>query len=390
MTATEHRPTAPRLLMNAYAALRRHVEEYRALWLIIIAAWSVMGVFISVMGLRFVFGEARYVGAWRVVASEFTYVSLWVLLFPLSLWLVRRIGLTRKNWWAVVPLHLAVGMACSFATNAARLGLYSLFMPDIFGQLRLAALVRLMNLFFDNGLMSYLFNTAVCIAFEHNRGRQEREQLALRLESQLTQAQLQTLKAQLHPHFLFNTLNSVAMLIRKGKNGAALEMLSGLSEFLRSTLEDFNTQTVSLDREVSLLQQYLDIQQVRFGERLATSVRIDGDCRSAEVPGLIMQPLVENAFRHGISRREHGGRIEVAARREGDRLTITVGDDGPGLAGQWPALQENGIGLSNTLARLDKLYGDGYSFILADRRPRGAEVRLSLPFREHRPLREGR
>jgi LytS/YehU family sensor histidine kinase len=208
----------------------------------------------------------------------------------------------------------------------------------------------------------------------------EREFRASQLETQLAQAQLQTLKMQLQPHFLFNTLNGIAGLVRDSRNKAAVDMLAGLSDLLRYTLENAGKQEVPLKEELEFLELYLDIQQMRFSDRLKVEMHIEPEVLDAMVPNLILQPLVENAIRHGVSRRAASGTVGVSAKRENGSLLIRIYDDGLGLKRDDGAAPVAGVGLSNTRARLAQLYGERQSFSLAEREGGGAEAVLVMPF----------
>jgi LytS/YehU family sensor histidine kinase len=219
----------------------------------------------------------------------------------------------------------------------------------------------------------------------------EREVRATQLEARLAQAELQALKMQLHPHFLFNTLNGIVGLVRDRKNSAAVEMIAGLSDLLRYTLDGAGRQEVTLREELEFLELYLGIQQKRFPDRLRVEMNVEPTALEALVPNLILQPLVENAIRHGVSRRAAGGTVGVSASREGGMLRLRVYDDGPGLRHDARADADGdeahegspstGIGLSNTRARLRQLYGDAQSFEVFDREAGGVEATLRLPFR---------
>jgi signal transduction histidine kinase len=204
----------------------------------------------------------------------------------------------------------------------------------------------------------------------------ERERLAARL----AQAQLQSLKLQLQPHFLFNTLNTITALIGTDPQ-AAERMVSGLSELLRLSLRNAGEQEVPLGRELEVLEHYLEIQQIRFPDRLGVTFAVDPEVRQALVPNFILQPLVENAIRHGISPRATPGRIEVGAVRRDGVLALRVSDDGVGLHPAAGVRRGEGIGLSNTEARLRHLYGPRHRFELQSGSPGGFTVLIEIPFR---------
>jgi LytS/YehU family sensor histidine kinase len=208
----------------------------------------------------------------------------------------------------------------------------------------------------------------------------EEELRGSRMEAQLAQAQLQALRMQLHPHFLFNTLNAVSALMHRDLD-AAERMLARLSDFLRLTLETGGAHEVPLRQELDFLRRYLEIEQTRFADRLDVRVDVEPVTLDARVPNLILQPLVENAIRHGVARSSAAGRIEIAAHRRNGSLLLEVRDDGPGLPEGADRPEREGVGLTNTRARLRQLYGATSHLTLANRREGGLHVTLTLPFR---------
>ena len=199
---------------------------------------------------------------------------------------------------------------------------------------------------------------------------------AVLLQAQLSTARLETLKAQLHPHFLFNTLHTISELIHIDPK-AADAMVIRLGKLLRRSLEYTSEAEVSLDREIEVLTAYLDLHRMRHGDRLTATIDVDPSLRRALVPPMILQPLVENSLRHGINRRSTSGSIAISAERVGDRLCLAVRDDGVGL----PERLVEGVGLSNTRTRLRQLYGDDHSFVLSPRTGGGTEASVELPLR---------
>jgi len=202
-----------------------------------------------------------------------------------------------------------------------------------------------------------------------------------RLNEQLSKAQLDALRRQIEPHFLFNTLNSVSALIRENRNNAAVMMIAGLSDFLRRLLADPSRQQVPLAEEMEFAQKYLDIQKVRFVDRLQLAVDVPSDLLVAQVPTLILQLMVENAIKHGIAKRAQGGLVRISAMRTNGTLTLSVYNDGPGLP--TADVAPSGIGLSNMRTRLQGLYGDAFALNMQNQRPGGVEVSVSVPFIEH-------
>jgi len=230
-------------------------------------------------------------------------------------------------------------------------------------------------------LIVYAFMMAIIYVTESRQRIARQQTEAARLNEQLSKAELSALRRQMEPHFMFNTLNAISGLIRDNRNDAAVSMIVGLSEFLRRAAVDSNRPQVALGEEVEYLQRYLDIQKVRFAERLQVSVDVPAELLPVQVPNLILQPLVENAIKHGIAKRAGGGAIRVAASRSDDRLSLRVYNDGPGLPADW-ATSRVGIGLSNLRSRLQILYGTGFELNLRNPDTGGVEVLVSLPLGE--------
>ena len=227
-------------------------------------------------------------------------------------------------------------------------------------------------------LLIYWVIVAVSQAFEYQQRYRERELRASELEKRLAQAKLQALQMQLNPHFLFNTLHSISALMHKDVE-VADRMVTRLGDLLRTALESSDTQEVTLRQELEFLERYLEIEQIRFGDRLTVKREIPPDTLDAQVPNLILQPLVENAIRHGIEPWSKPGRIELGAHRTSDRLTLEVSDNGAGLGDNEPV--EEGVGLSNTRARLHELYGEAHRFELRRGPEGGLLARLTIPLR---------
>lgn len=226
----------------------------------------------------------------------------------------------------------------------------------------------------------YLCIVCVCWVIGHFQESGEREHRTLELETRLTKANLQALKMQLQPHFLFNTLNSISSLVHENP-GVADDMIASLSQFLRTTLDVSAKNEVPLRTELEFVDRYLEIQQIRFGDRLRVCREIDPAVIDALVPPLILQPLVENAIRYGIESRETGGTVTICAQREGDVLRLEIVDDGEGFSGGQMLEPGNGIGLSNTKARLQELYGARHQLKITANNPTGARVKIEIPFK---------
>lgn len=229
-----------------------------------------------------------------------------------------------------------------------------------------------------NGAIYWML-ASLCHTAAYLRQSRAREREAIELESRLNQAKLQALRTQLQPHFLFNSLNAISSLVHTNPD-AADDMIGNLSQLLRLSL-DTEDQEIPLKKELEVLDLYLNIEKVRFGDRLRIEKAINPPALEAQVPSLILQPLVENAVRHGIERQIKPGTVRISARREGERLILTVTNDGPSMDDSAAASERKGIGLSNTRARLQELYGENQELAIRNRPDGGVTVDLALPWR---------
>ena len=241
---------------------------------------------------------------------------------------------------------------------------------------------KLLLLAMAGAIATYATNWQERLATSFSRATEEREQL----EARLARAQLQSLRLQLHPHFLFNTLNTINALIGTDRH-AAERVVSGLSELLRMSLSSASEQEVTLAKELELLTHYIEIQQIRFQDRLTVNFRIDPDARYALVPNLMLQPLVENAIRHGIAPRAAPGHVVVTAAKRANRLELSVVDDGVGEKANRD--HRDGVGLGNTRARLLSLYGSDHRFEAGSGGTGGFAVRIEIPYRTDMASKDG-
>lgn len=326
-------------------------------------------------------GPPEMVG--RLFAVQLAGWLAWAALAPVVLWLRRRFPLERQHWLGSLPVHV---LACVLLGGAHTVFVWALnetlVEPGLRGA-RPAAWVQLMFEWTRDLPFCALFYALVlglASALDYYRQFRERALHAAQLEAQLTQAQLQMLKMQLHPHFLFNTLNGITGLVRDHENAAAVQMLVGLSELLRQTLDNAGQPEVPLRQELEWLELYLKLQQMRFSDRLQVRWDIAPDTLDALVPNLITQPLVENAIRHGLAPRAAPGLLVLSAQRVGARLELQISDDGVGLPPDWPGESQGGLGLANTEARLRQAFGADYTFTLERRAAGGVTARVSLPW----------
>ena len=354
-------------------------------WLVIVAVWAILGLIYA--GPIYFETRSEDMGhaAWRIFTWGTLTWSAWAPLTPLIIWVARRHSFIEGRWARSLAFHLPVFLLVSALHSAAATALTLWIRPfDDMGRSPFEFwprfLSRLQGVVGSN-LLIYGAVVGICYALDYYRKYRERELLATRLETQLAQAQLDSLRMQLHPHFLFNTLNSIVGLVRDNKNGAAINMLVGLSDLLRHTLDHSDKQEVELREELSFLKLYLSLQQMRFSDRLRIEFDIDPATTRAIVPNLILQPLTENALIHGIGRSTASGLVGITSTADDNRLRLTVYDDGRGLTKNWQLEKSAGIGLTNTVARLQQLYDDEHEFDIRNREGGGVEVIVTIPLR---------
>jgi len=230
-----------------------------------------------------------------------------------------------------------------------------------------------------------LVGVILIVALKYRRDVNDGQRRIAKLEKLLGESRLDALRTQLHPHFLFNALNAISAHVERDPRTARW-MLERLGSLLRMSLEHAREQEMPLERELAFIECYMDLQKIRFEDRLALMTKIDPDVMSALVPSLILQPLVENAVRHGIASGAAAGRIEIQAWRDQNSLLLTVHDDGPGLPADWDPDHGFGVGLSNTRERLHNLYGASQRFEIVGNPGGGVQVTLTMPFRRGEEL----
>jgi len=347
------------------------LAQYIGLWTAVAAVFGVQGMLRDIVGNHHVWSLWDYL-RWSMI-QWYTWAALAPWVFRLAAAYPIRAPLRLRGLGRQLPLSLGVtmlGMVIGAFVSTA-------FEPSDF----LQQLWFFIGQHFALGLLTYwtLFAIQQAMAFHEEKSRREVE--ANRLAAELAQSRLQALKSQLQPHFLFNTLHAIATLLDEDTMSAE-DMLLRLSDLLRAFLEDYDGQEISLRRELVLLDLYLGIQRVRFKDRLTTQIYVSPDTLQGAVPSLILQPIVENAIRHGIGERVGSDCIEIESRREGDSLCIDVRNRNSTLASGPASSSGHGIGLSNTVLRLRELYGDAAQVRLEMIWPQGVVCRLRLPFRE--------
>jgi hypothetical protein len=356
-------------------------------WLWIAAIWFSVGLFDATQTVVVMRTEGMQ-HAWAYLFVTLLLLWLpWALATPLVMRLCRKYP--PMQWRRFFPwlVHLAACAAIGLACAAWSASLEELLNPwaKYPGPEPFAYLWS--DTFYSRFLSYSVVYGAILLAGSmlDSRERLANEQTeTARLNEQLSMAQLNALRRQIEPHFLFNTLNAIAALVRDKRNDSAVSMIAGLSDFLRRVVQDSDRQQVPLREELEFTRKYLDIQKVRFAERLQFSVNVPGELFSAQVPSLILQPMVENAVKHGIAKRVQGGSIRIAGFRSNGRLTLTVYNDGPSLPAGWDKTN-SGIGISNVRTRLQSLYGSAFDLSLQNREPGGVEVSVSVPLLSVQP-----
>jgi signal transduction histidine kinase len=356
-------------------------------WGIILAFW---GTFALISVGQSAIGDHASQFHWAEALGELVEYGAWVLVTPFVFWLVGAFPVIEvvpnDNLQAVrnVALHVATGLTTAITIDISE-DLFGLGMgppPGPNAQAPPTILEQIQNLWFLDELGIYLIALMAGFAriyyLEKKERQEEAERLEARaesLEAQLTEARLEALRMQLNPHFLFNTLHAVSTLVDRDPGGVR-RMIARLSELLRHVLDEDAPQEVPLSQELDFLEDYLEIQSIRFQGDLDTTIDVPSALHEAQVPNLILQPIVENAIRHGASQVRGIGRIEIRARRDGDALVLTVADNGPGL----PDNPGNGLGLRNVQARLQELYGTEQSLTLTSGDDEGTRATLTLPY----------
>jgi len=354
---------------------------------IIILAATVLGFFFAAQIYFSAASIHRSVSWGQALYWAFGDWYEWVLLAPVIFWICRRFRFERGSWPSSLAVYffaglLLAGVHAVMCAAAALLQGWWTAQPVVFGKSLRGLLANRTHY----NLAVYAVIVCAWHAWDYYRKFREREMQANELAGRLAQAQLQALRMQLNPHFLFNTLNAVSSLMLKDV-AAANKMISRLGELLRLALDKSDQQEVTLQQEIDFLRRYLEIEQIRFGKRLELKTEFDSSTLQAAVPNLILQPLVENAIRHGIEPQEAGGQIELRSVRDNGRLVLQVSDNGPGLrlesapAAEASDERRERIGLNNTQERLLKLYGENHQFDITGNATGGITARLSIPFR---------
>ena len=341
--------------------------------------WSIPGVAVGLQSKSW----EQEMGSWGTYRFLFVYAgwAIWAFLTPPLAWLVRRFTVERYGLLRLGAIHLVTCTGFLFfqegflALLTRFMGPYSMQKMTL-GEALWDSVAK--SAFLDT--MVYVMTVGVLLAIDLRRKLRAQELTGARLQAELAKAELDALRVQLHPHFLFNTLNSISVLMGEDI-AAARHMLTRLSDLLRTSLDGAGRHEVMLKEELDFLASYLEIEQIRFQDRLTVQMNIDPATLAARVPNFILQPLVENAIRHGIAPRATPSSIEIRAVRDNGFVELQVCDNGAGASAAIRESLSKGIGLSNTRARLEQIYGTSHGFDISQPETGGFRVTIKIPFK---------
>jgi two-component system, LytTR family, sensor kinase len=372
-------------------------QTARGRWIeggVIVAFWGIMAALdVAQQAFDSHTGAPDGLGPGETLYTFLEYAP-WIAATPLIFWLARRFSFERRGWPWHLFVHVAAAVTVAAGIDLSNHAMWNAIVQRDHRSVSLAAVLDGFHILPE--LLLYLVVLSAGFARDYLRRYRERVEEAARLRTeaselkaaaaalhaQLVEARFQTLRTQLNPHFLFNTLNTISSYLEEDPAGVR-RMIARLSELLRYTLEKTESREVPLRQELGFIDGYLEIQLIRFDDSLVVHLDIDPAVLDALIPNLILQPLVENAIKHGIGRCEEGGTIELRAWRENERLHLSVRDTGPGLAltdGDGAPAGSAGIGLRNTRARLESLYGSDQRFTLEPSHDGGLVAHLDLPY----------
>ncbi len=347
----------------------------------VIAGWVFLGFVLSIevyfnnrAGLRM--GAVDFL---EIAIPQFGRAAMWALMAPLILRLREKMPLSRGRWMGGVGFHLGMSFVVMATYYLGRMLAYLVLFDEPLAEFWPMALKG----FYGRNIIDMAYYWAVLAfgySFEIYQRYKSEELRSVQLEARLIETELKALREQMRPHFLFNTLNTIAVLVRENKNDEAVNLIARLSSLLRMTLDNTGVPEVTVRQEMDFLGRYVDIQKARFSDRLNVTIAIEPAAMEARIPNLLLQPLVENAILHGIAPKCGPGRVDVTGRVEGGRLHLEVRDDGPGLGDGHQRARE-GVGLTNTRERIAKIYGAHGHLSLRSEPGHGVAVQIILPCR---------
>jgi two-component system LytT family sensor kinase len=314
----------------------------------------------------------------EIAMPQFVRAIMWGFMAPLILRLREHMPLSRGNWVGGITFHFLFSFVVMAVFFLGRIAASTVAYNESFTDFWWMAVNNfwgrnIVDMAFYWGVLAFGFSSEIYQKYRHEELR------SAQLEARLIETELKALRQQMHPHFLFNTMNTIAVLVREKKNEEAVTLVARLSALLRMSLDNTGVQEVTLRQEMDFLERYLEIQQARFSDRLTVNIRIEPQALQARIPNLVLQPIVENAILHGIAPKAGPGTVDIVGRIEGDNLHLEVRDDGAGFDGSVRA--KEGIGLANTRERLTKIYGPRGQLSLRSEPGRGVSVQIVFPHR---------
>lgn len=351
----------------------------------IVGGWAFVGLILTIevyfnMQVHSRDMGGMYVDTWELAIPQFGRALMWALMAPLILKLREKMPLNAGHWVGGIGFHLLFSFMVMAIYYVGRMASIALlwgwsaedFWPSVtqnfYGR-------NIIDMAYYWGVLAFGYSLEIYQKYKNE------EVKAAQLEARLIETELKALRQQMHPHFLFNTMNTVAVLVRENKNAEAVNLLAQLGALLRISLDSNRPPEVTVEQEMDFLARYIDIQRARFSDRLKVNIDITPEARRALIPNLLLQPIVENAILHGVAPKAGPGRVDISGRVESDKLMLEVRDDGAGITRDDRNRTSEGIGLSNTRERLIRLYGVQGHFSLRSEPGQGVTVQIVMPHR---------
>ncbi len=312
---------------------------------------------------------------------QFGRAALWAMLAPLILMIRVKLPLERGHWVGGVSFHLFASFVVMATYYLGRMWSYSILFPDLAQNSDFWPMA--LKSFYGRNIIDMVYYWGVIAfgySFEIYHKYKSEELKAAQLETRLVETELKALRQQMHPHFLFNTMNTIAVLVRERRHDDAVSLIARLSALLRMSLDNTGVPEVTVQQEMEFLAHYVEIQKARFSDRLNVTIEISPEALLARIPNLLLQPIVENAILHGVAPKAGPGQVDILGRVEAGKLFLEVRDDGPGIVDGRVRAKE-GVGLANTRERLVKIYGARSQLLLHSEPGRGVSVQITLPYR---------
>ena len=361
--------------------IRLFNKRYLLPGLILLLFITVMAAlnFIRFVTNRLAEGEPPHYKFFLVMETTGAYTVL--ILLPFAIWFIKKFPITRQTLLIRIPLHLLASMIFGFShTMLMYFSRVAIFSMAGWGSYDYGKFIYKIPMEYTHQFFTYALIYGIVMFIKYLRESQEQKVRASQLEQQLTKARLQALQMQLHPHFLFNTLNMISSTMYDDVKSAD-KMIANLSDLLRITLDSKGAEEHRLEKELEILSLYIEIMKARFQNKLVFITEIQELTTEALVPGFILQPLVENSIKYGMKTLKRA-EISIVSRKENETLKLIIEDNGPGISDEMESLFKSGVGLSNTVERLEQLYENNYQFHLQNRDEGGVQVMMEIPFRK--------